>query len=400
MGGGKSSGSSAAEAQVQANREAQEEIRRQFDITQAQFAPFIEAGTRQLPTLESRATVGGLDAILGQIFGTTPTQAAQPAGAIPGATPPIAGPAPVFDEAAFLRDRERDRDFNILRTVDFGGFASQRNEIAEAQALEAARAAFEADAAARAPAFTPAPAPALPAQAGGEAFRALIDERQRGIQGQLAAGGLTRSGSALQEAARIPTDLGFQIEQLLTGRSQSLAGQAQAGAGAVGQFGAGASGGISSLAQASGQAISSGILADQQAAAQGASNIGTLAGAGIGGFFGGLPGAQIGAGLGGVASGIFGFSDPALKENIEKISEINGLGIYQWDWISETKDTIIEGCQTIGFMADEVEERFPQHVNEFAGFKMIDYPRLLDELDDISTKALLEHDVPLMIGVN
>ncbi len=46
----------------------------------------------------------------------------------------------------------------------------------------------------------------------GESFGALRDERTRAIQGQLGAGGLTRSGTAIESAANIPTELGFAIE--------------------------------------------------------------------------------------------------------------------------------------------------------------------------------------------
>jgi len=53
---------------------------------------------------------------------------------------------------------------------------------------------------------------------GGEAFGGLKEERMRSLQGQLGASGLRRSGVALEEAAALPTDLAFQLENLLTGR--------------------------------------------------------------------------------------------------------------------------------------------------------------------------------------
>jgi len=55
-----------------------------------------------------------------------------------------------------------------------------------------------------------------------ESFNRLLEERTRAVQGGLAAGGLTRSGTAIEELSAVPTDLGFQIEQLLTGRSRGL----------------------------------------------------------------------------------------------------------------------------------------------------------------------------------
>lgn len=268
---GAAAATAASDAIAEANREATAEIRRQFDITQEQLQPFVEAGTRQLPIQEERATVEGLDAILGQIFG-------------------------------------------------------------------------------------------------GESFQNLRDERTRSIEGQLAAGGLTRSGTALQEAANIPTDIGFQIEQLLTGRSGALAGQGQGTAVQVGQFGARASGDIAGITQETGAARSSGILAGQQAKAAARQ--------------------QATENLQNTAS-IF-FSDPALKENVEQIGDNGDLKLYQWDWIPETKGTMIEGCGNIGFMADEVKDKYPQHIYNFGGFMMIDYPPLLDELAEKNNQVIID----------
>ena len=46
---------------------------------------------------------------------------------------------------------------------------------------------------------------------------------------------------------------------------------------------------------------------------------------------------------------------------------------------------IIQNLVT-GFMADEVAIKYPQHVAEFCGFMVIDYPALLDELEDWSCR--------------
>jgi hypothetical protein len=254
----------ASAAQTKANKAAIAEMRRQFDLSREDILPFLEAGQAQLPVLEERATVGGLDEILAQIFGS-------------------------------------------------------------------------------------------------EQFGALEAERGRAVEGQLAAGGLTRSGTALTEAARVPTDLGFQIEQMLTGRSGALAGQGQGAGGQIAQLGAGTSSGIANLLSASGAAQASGILGQQQAKASGGQNILNTAAT--------------------VAS-IF-FSDPSLKKNVEEISDYGDLKLYQWDWIDAAKDTMINKCATIGFMADEVKEKFPQFVYEFCGFMVIDYEPLLEELENV-----------------
>jgi len=72
---------------------------------------------------------------------------------------------------------------------------------------------------------------------GSQNFQNLVGERTRAVQGQLAAGGLTRSGTALEEIANVPTELGFGIENQLFGRQQGLAGQGLTAAGNLGQFG-------------------------------------------------------------------------------------------------------------------------------------------------------------------
>ena len=186
---------------------------------------------------------------------------------------------------------------------------------------------------------------------GTDIFNRLVEERTGAVEGQLAAGGLTRSGTAIAEAASIPTDIGLALESLLTGRSQDLAFGAQ-GAGAT------TSTNIANLLSRQGQDVASGILTDAQARAAGGQNLVNVAT---------------------TAAGIF-FSDPALKENIEIISQIGNLDLCQWDWIPETKGTMIEKYGTMGFMADEVKEKYPQHVSDFCGFMVIDYPSILDEL--------------------
>lgn len=193
---------------------------------------------------------------------------------------------------------------------------------------------------------------------GGDAFQELTGERERALQGQLSAGGLTRSGTALEEIANVPTDLAFQIEQLLSGRESALMGGGQNAASNIGQFGAQSSSNIANLLAQQGVSQGSGALGAAQSRAGGSENLVNIAA---------------------TAAAIY-FSDPRLKENVEQISEIRDLSVYQWDWIPETEGTIVAKCGTIGFMADEVQEKYPQHVAEYGGFMVIDYPALLDEL--------------------
>ena len=188
----------------------------------------------------------------------------------------------------------------------------------------------------------------------------LVDERTRALRNNQSFAGTRRSGKGFQDIANIPTQLGFDLENLLFGRKQNLAGQGVNAALNLGQQGGNAASGIASLHQNTGQQRASGSLLDSQAFTE-----------------------AINQGMG-VASTvlpmIFG-SDPALKKNVEEISEINGLKLYQWDWIPEAKGTFLETCPTKGFMADEVEEKYPQHVYEYGGYKMIAYFDLLNELE-------------------
>lgn len=258
LGKGNAGASGAAAANAAAELQIKE-LRRQFDLTQENLAPFIQAGEAQLGALTEGTTVSGLD----------------------------------------------DR---ISRILDSGAFSS------------------------------------------------LIGERQRGIQGQLAAGGLTRSGTAIQQAANIPTDLAFQLENQLTNRSANLVSGGQGTAGTLAGLQTQTSGQIGQTLGQIGQNTASGLLADQQSKA-----------------------AFTGAAL--TAGAIF-FSDPRLKDNVEQIASIHDLSVYQWDWKPETKGTIIENCGTIGFMADEVEEKYPHHVYEYGGYMVLDYSGLIDELGD------------------
>jgi hypothetical protein len=231
----------------------------------------------------------------------------------------------------------------------------------------------------------------------------LVAERTRAAQGQLAAGGLTRSGTALQQIADIPTQLGLNLEQMLAGRGSQLAGQGLNTALNLGQFGAANAGNIANLKSGQGAVLSSSIIAEDANRQrqignlfQGGSELfggasqfaGSLFGGGGGGAglasLAGLGGAGAGgAGAAGAAAGagaLF-FSDPTLKENVEEIGRIGELGIYQWDWVPEAKKTIVGLCTNVGFMADEVKEHFPEFVAEFGGFDCILYPQLLEKLE-------------------
>lgn len=192
-----------------------------------------------------------------------------------------------------------------------------------------------------------------------DTFGSLRDERERAVQGQLSAGGLTRSGTGLQEIANVPTNLALQIEQLLTGRLGGLANTGLNAINSLGGFSANTGNTIAQLLQGTGAAQASGILADEQSSAAGAQNIMNTA-ATIGSMF---------------------FSDPRLKVNQEPIAEIKGLTVYQWDWCPEFVAIVGGDFGNVGFMADEVAEKYPHRVGEYAGWMHIDYPGLLEELE-------------------
>jgi len=113
-------------------------------------------------------------------------------------------------------------------------------------------------------------------------FGNVLEQRQRGVEGALSAGGLTRSGTAVDELSRLPLDVGLQLEQLLTGRLGGLAGQGL-------QAGLGLSGIQQSGGQFRGNALSSGIVTDAAASNRAIQGIfqGAAAGANLGSSFGG-----------------------------------------------------------------------------------------------------------------
>lgn len=200
----------------------------------------------------------------------------------------------------------------------------------------------------------------------GGALDPLIEERTRAAQGQFGAAGLTRSGGAVQEIAAIPQDIGLMIENLLSQRSGELFNVGQETAlgfgGLVGQ-GAGQQAGVFAGEQQ--RLTQEGIAEVQAESAQERSRQEAKT-------------QRRGQSLSFVSSL---FSDPSLKENVEKIGNVNDLNIYQWDWIPGAMKTIIGSLPTIGFMATEVKEGYPEFVKTVCGFLTVDYDGLLNRLE-------------------
>ena len=144
---------------------------------------------------------------------------------------------------------------------------------------------------------------------GGGTFQSLRDEQLRANEGQLAASGLGGSGLGVQTAQQIGPQLALQLAGDLRGRQEFLSGQGFQGVGQRGQLGNqlfGTQGGLSNeltrllsgLRQnvatgkagnivGSGQAASSGILADEQINTQRLNNLLNLFSTGSKAFSGG-----------------------------------------------------------------------------------------------------------------
>jgi hypothetical protein len=111
----------------------------------------------------------------------------------------------------------------------------------------------------------------------GGTFRNLVDERTRAVEGRDAASGNLRSGAGLLAAARVPTDIGLQLEQLGQGRLSDLS---NIGLNAAGNLGTG----VANLQSGIGRDIGSGILTDAQAQAAQVQNA-LNTGVGVAGLF-------------------------------------------------------------------------------------------------------------------
>lgn len=214
---------------------------------------------------------------------------------------------------------------------------------------------------------------------GGEAFGGLVEQRQRGIQGQLAAGGLTRSGTALKEAAAIPTDLAFQLENLLTGRQFGAEQERISGLESLVSGGRQATGaGLT----ASGDILSSIIEAITGKASIEAAGLRGSAEAQASGTLGAQQSrtSKLGNTIKTVATIASLFSDPRLKENIRVIGKVGPLNLVEWDWREEFNDTIVSKFPTMGYLSTQVKEFYPEDVHEFGGYDVIDY-------DSVNEKA-------------
>jgi hypothetical protein len=86
----------------------------------------------------------------------------------------------------------------------------------------------------------------------------------------------------------------------------------------------------------------------------------------------------IGGGLLGLLTG----SDSRLKEDVELLGKHpNGLNVYKWKWNETARKNRFETYPTEGFMAQEAQKLYPEHVYRHpTGYLMLDYAALSNEV--------------------
>ena len=78
-----------------------------------------------------------------------------------------------------------------------------------------------------------------------------------------------------------------------------------------------------------------------------------------------------------IGSGAAMFSDTRLKEDIKKVSELNGHNLYSWTWKNNHPKVDQRGKTGFGVIAQEVERTRPDVISEHeTGYKMVDYNSL------------------------
>ena len=249
----------AAAGQATAAEQGTAEVRRQFDITQQQLAPFQQAGVSALEQQQALIGLGGQEAQQQAFAGLEESRGQQ-----------------------FLRERGQK---NLLRN-----------------------------------------AAAIGGIGGGNVREALV---QQGV------------GFAQQDI------------QNQFGRLGQIAGQGQAAATNVGQFGQQAAGQISQGIQGAAEARASGILGKTQAGAQATGQLLQLGGAALGGFL----------------------SDSRLKDNVQKVGEVNGHSWYTWTW-NEIGNKLGMFGEDNGVIADEVQKTKPHLIGNRSGFLTVNYAGL------------------------
>lgn len=72
-----------------------------------------------------------------------------------------------------------------------------------------------------------------------------------------------------------------------------------------------------------------------------------------------------------------GFSDRRLKSDIAKIDDFGPFNVYRWRWNEKAAELGLSG-EEVGLMADEVEAVMPEAVAIERGYKIVDYPAVME----------------------
>lgn len=246
------------------------------------------------------------------------------------------------------------------------------------------------------------------------AFADLRAESQRHATNTVAQSGGRRSGAALRAATEISASSALTLDDRLYGRQANLvaigesaaAGQNYAGANfanqsssintntaaSVGNLLVNGAGQQANFINQAGQFAQQGAIQQGQYGQQAA----FFQGQGIGGVANARAGALVNNANNSLQSGqnrtnnyltaaatiaSFFASDTRLKENILPLGKIHDLTLVEWDWKPEAKNMMGTEMST-GFIAQEVEAKYPDMVTEINGIKVINYPALQKTLKE------------------
>jgi len=177
-----------------------------------------------------------------------------------------------------------------------------------------------------------------------------IDDLLRENQFSLSGSGQLRSGRALVDPANIVSGVqlpaALATESQIGNRLQQLIAPGNVAGGALGALGVQAGQDISG-------ALTSGNQAALSAQAQGKENAAT-----------------------GIGALLAAFSDDDLKENKQKVGEVNGHNIWSWDWKKEAKELFNLVGHGFGCMASEVIKKRPDAIHIDRGFFKVNYHKL------------------------
>jgi hypothetical protein len=150
-----------------------------------------------------------------------------------------------------------------------------------------------------------------------------------------------------------------QLMQLLTGGATTGANQQNQIATLLANLATGQGSNQANLQTQIGNAQAAGTVGKAAGAREG---IGTLAGLVSMGATGGM------------------FSDERLKDNITKIAD-GAVGLFTWTWKHiEAIPENLRGAASVGVIAQEVQEKFPDCVHSENGYLKVDYLKLSEEV--------------------